>query len=219
MITTTRVSAEGELQALAAGWNQIAGPSVLRRREWLLNWWNVYRTRRALFVLRVDDTEAGLIGIAPWYRSWCVTRGRVVNCLGTGKACTDYQSLLVRPGHEETVTGALSTWLASRSRSADNGWDVLDFDSVAGDDAVMKRLAARLSEVGAQLSQRQAASSWRVTLVDRWDDYLRGLSQGARRKVRRIQSELIDSGRADLQCATSHTELDTYFELLVRFHQ
>ena len=70
-----------------------------------------------------------IVGIAPWYIARSPIAGRVVQFMGSGEACSEYQTVLTRPGSEREIAAALSQWL---STDGAGDWDLLLLSRGAG---------------------------------------------------------------------------------------
>src|SRR5688572_11778301 len=98
-----RMASWTEVAQLAAQWNALAGGVPFRTWEWLSSWWREYGQEHELFVLAAYSADDELIGIAPWYAEHGGAQGRVVRFLGAGEVCSEYLSLLARPGCEHDL--------------------------------------------------------------------------------------------------------------------
>ena len=94
-------------------WNQLAR-NPLQRWEWLGSWWEAYQTQYTLCVLSVQR-NGDIVAFVPWCVENRVGTGRTVQFLGSGKACTDHMSLLVRPEDMQEVCAAVAAFQMLRT--------------------------------------------------------------------------------------------------------
>ena len=114
-VDDANVAAEREFGALACVWNSLAGSMPFRSFEWAESWWRHYREPGwQTYLLKVEDAAGQLVGIAPWYLSRSPIAGRAIRFLGSGEACSEYQSILARPGHEAVVATACRNGLPAK---------------------------------------------------------------------------------------------------------
>jgi CelD/BcsL family acetyltransferase involved in cellulose biosynthesis len=219
----TRISTADELAALGRSWNCLSGGVPFRRHEWLAGWWTHYgpatngaakdvefapngaRPGSELFVLAVRDAAGNLVGVAPWYLEPTRTGGRVVRFLGSGEICSDYMSVLSTPEFAREVAVAVADYLCGDAAKA---WDALDLDGIDGDDEMLRRLGDALEERGAIVTRRPGLNCWRLALPASWDEYLAGVSKSHRKQLRRIETRLLDTGRAKLHSIRNAAEED-----------
>jgi len=217
-----------ELTPLAGHWNRLARGVPFRSWAWMSGWWRHYglsswgrRRKLSLFTLVVLD-EAGLpIGIVPWYCRPTASQGRVLRFLGADEVCGDYLSVLCQPGRKEAVTGALADWLTDASgRSPQSSrWDLLELTGVDAEDAVVGHLAAQLSARGHVVHRRPGSGCWRIELPAAWEDYLAILSKSHRKQLRRMERNLLRTGRVAVHFAEHLSELDQAAAILVDLHR
>jgi CelD/BcsL family acetyltransferase involved in cellulose biosynthesis len=230
----TRVSTASELAALLRDWNCLAGGVPFRRHEWLVRWWTHYGTEHGandrpkgtrpgseLFVLAVRDSADHLVGIAPWYIEPTPTGGRVVRFLGSGEICTDYLSLLATPEFAPQVATAVADYLHEPAARA---WDALDLEGIDAEDATIRRLGDALDGRGAMVTRRAGLNCWRLALPESWNAYLAGVSKSHRKQLRRIETRLLDTGRAKLHSIRGNgpdqsAALDVAWNHLIDLHQ
>ncbi|HUY90591.1 MAG TPA: GNAT family N-acetyltransferase [Pirellulales bacterium] len=176
-------------------------------------------------MLAIQDANGALIALAPWHLQRHVARGNVVEFLGSGEVCSDYLTVLCRPGTEAEASTALADWLVQSRKTANvprtDGarWDRLEFRGIPVDDVAMNRLVERLAQRGALVDRRSMEHCWRLELPACWEDYLRTLSKSHRKQLRRFQRRLFDTGRAVLHTANTAAEVEYGLELLIDLHQ
>ncbi len=216
--------------ALAAGWDRLAGGVPFRSWAWNTHWWRHYGSGPArqdagaeLFILAVFDHSGTLLGIAPWYAGRSAWEGRVVRFLGSGEVCSDYLSVLCAPGTEERVGAALAHWLTRADTSADRGargrWDLLELTGVAADDVAVARLAAELEARGNTVHYRPGPRCWRIELPASWDAYLASLSKDHRKRVRRSSRGILATDRVTVHSVERLEELAEAQDVLIDLHQ
>src|SRR5690606_8937905 len=81
---------------------------------------------------------------------------------------------------------------------AAKNWDALELDGIDGEDEMMRRLGDALAERGALVTRRPGLNCWRLALPGSWDEGLAGVSKSHRKQLRRIETRLLDNGRAKL---------------------
>jgi CelD/BcsL family acetyltransferase involved in cellulose biosynthesis len=236
----SRITTASELAALARDWNCLSGGVPFRRHEWLAAWWTHYGPANAagdnviadapngvrqgseLFVLAVRDDSGHLVGVAPWFVEPTLAAGRVVRFLGSGETCSDYLSLLATPEYIAQVATAVAEYLCT---DASGDWDALDLEGIDAEDGTIRRFAEEMTNRGALASTRPGLNCWRLALPASWDAYLAGVSKSHRKQLRRIETRLLDTGRATLHSirrAESAEEirlLDVAWDHLVDLHQ
>ena len=219
MLTVERLAAASELRQIRAAWEQLSESHVFTSPAWLSNWWDAYQETHELFVLRVSDSHGDLVGLAPWYLERSVAAGKTLRFLGSGKACTEYQSLLAAPGEGDRVALAVAEWLVDANHSRLDGWDHLDLQAVPQADPAITLLASCLERNGVRVAMKPGPACWRIELPACWEEYQAGLARNVRRKLRKIEKDYFASGRVQQTVARSDLEFEQLFDRLVEFHQ
>jgi CelD/BcsL family acetyltransferase involved in cellulose biosynthesis len=220
MVKVERLQTMTELESLRPVWNDLAAAVPFRQWQWLHSWWETFQERGELYVLRVSDSTGRVIGIAPWFLEKSLTRGRRLLQLGSGKVCSDYQSLLVDQQHLGAASEALVHWLIQACESRDDAWDEMDMEAIADGDAAMVSLADGLRDKGLAVDWRAQVACWAVQLPDRWETFVRSLSSsGMRRKLSRLKRHYVDTGRVVMRRAETSADVQRYYGDLVDLHQ
>ncbi len=221
----TRLASVAELSPLATVWNQLAQDAPFLRWEWLEPWWRHYGVRRAeakgdceLATLLVQDDAGRTLGIAPWCLTSTATQGRVLQFLGSGEVCSDYQTLLCQPGSEAPVAAALADWLAGPA-GANLAWDTLLLSGVAADDVAIQTLVAEMARRGCTAQQRPGLNCWRLPLPATWAEYEAQLSKSHRKQVRRLLKRWSDGQRVRVHRVEHVDELPRATAILQHLHQ
>jgi len=214
-----------ELHSLAQAWNRLAGGVPFRLCEWNATWWRHYGQQGQLYVLAVIDPTGDLMGLAPWYIEPVRARGRVLRFLGSGEVCSDYHTILSRPGDEHIVASALADYLCNEmieGDALDGGsceWDLLQMSGVPHSDHTLRLLITEMATRGATVREEPTLNCWRIAFPPSWEEYEAMLSKGHRKQVRRLQRGFLDSGRAVLHTVEHREELPLGWEILVHLHQ
>ena len=214
-----RISNVDELMALRRSWNDLAGGIPFRQWEWMHSWWTAYSAGRDLFVLVARDDDRQVVGIAPLFREHNLTGGRVLQLLGNGKACSEYQSLLVRPHEIERVGLAFARWMAAASAMKEHGWDQCDLESVVEGDLAVQALSRQLADFEVVTTVRPDECCWCLDLPLRWNELMAGLKKPIRRKLRTLERRYIETGRATCHVAETETDIAYDFDYLVDLHE
>jgi CelD/BcsL family acetyltransferase involved in cellulose biosynthesis len=218
-----------ELEPYADDWERLAAGSPFRGWTWLSQWWrhygsasNVENPRTRLATLCVFDNDDTLVGIAPWYLDCSAIRGRVLRPLGSGEVCSDYLGILCYPGRNEAVVESLAEFLMKDAFDDDPDalrWDLLDLGGIDAEDHEVPALIGQLSDSGCLVHRRSGMSCWRLPLPADWESYVASLSRNLRRDVRRLERDLLDSGRAAVHRAQRIDELPQAMDIFVDLHQ
>lgn len=211
-----RFSNLDELQSHQVVWDQMTGGVPFRSWAWLATWWHHYAAMGQLYVLGVFD-HGQLVGIAPWYRTTTLQHGRTLRCLGDGEVCSEYATILCESGVEQAVADALACWLLQVTGS--DHWDVIELAPTDPGDLVSSLLAEQMADRGCYLHSTAGHGCWRVVLPSTWDEYLGRLSKERRKKIRRMQRQYVDSGKAVWHTVTTPEQLAVAQRILIDLHQ
>jgi len=172
-------------------------------------------------VLGVLDNSGRLAGIAPWYLKHSAAKGWVVRWLGSGEVCSDYASILCLPEDGDRVTEAIAGYLTGSNSASGAGhcWDLLEVDGVDAEDSNVVRLLRHLDERGCSQHENSPIRTWRLALPKTWEEFLGLVSKGHRKKLRRADRELFQTGRALLRTVENCEQLDPALEVLIDLHQ
>lgn len=211
------------LAPLLPQWEALAGGVPFRQWSWLGPWWHKYGTGHDLFVLATYSDAGDVVGLSPWYAENLGAQGRTIRQLGSGEVCSDYLTILARPGLEIAVGEAIGSWLiASDAGTSEEGgsgqWDVIELAGIAPEDASLATLQARMAAAGYTVHEQPALNTWRIALPTEWEAYVSSLSKPNRRRVRDCQKRLAE---ADVvrHVATTPEQLEAGWQVLVDLHQ
>lgn len=203
-----------ELDALRDPWNALAGDIPFRQHEWLATWQRHFGQPLTLHALACYDAEGQLAGLAPLCSA---KRGaRDWTALGSGRVCSDYQTLLARPGAEREVAAATAGWLR---REAAGQWRSLTFDGIAADDRAIPALAAEIERQGGSAARRQNTCAWRTALPETWDAFVMQFTKRRRTTVRQLYRRVFEERQAEVRLVQTPADLDEVWPILVELHQ
>ncbi len=208
---------ESHLTAAADEWNALTGGVAFRRHEWLAAWWRHYRQPGdELFVVALRDAAGSLVGLAPWYVTRSRWSGRVIRCLGSGKVCSEYLTVLCDSDAAVAVAQRLAEWLVDDARDR---WDLIELAGVDAGEPVMAALLRQMRLRRHLVHERRQHSTWRLELPDTWDAFLARLSGKRRSRVRSAQRRMLESGRAIVRTARSTAEIHEGLGILQHLHE
>jgi hypothetical protein len=226
---TVCISSLDELAPYADAWERLTDGVPFRSWTWLCHWWRHYGPRNShearqvrLAVLCVFDDSETLVGVAPWYVESSSLQGRVLRPLGSGKVCSEYLSVLCDRAQEEPVVEALAEHLVCSAFDNSPGalhWDMLDWDSVDGEDCVVARLMEHLEKAGCTVDRRPGPCCWRLDLPTTWESYVASMGKSQRRTVRRLEREMSEADDLVLHSTLQPGELPRAMDILVDLHQ
>jgi CelD/BcsL family acetyltransferase involved in cellulose biosynthesis len=206
-----------ELAALAGVWNSLSGAVPFRSFEWMESWWRHYRLPGwQTYLLRVENADGQIVGIAPWYIARSPIAGRVIQFLGSGEACSEYLTVLTRPGHERAVVAALTQWLTTEGAQ---DWDLLHLTAMLESDPATSALAEDFARRGHLIHQRKGMPCWQCDLPATWEEFVRQLSKSRRERVRQLTRKYFDTARVQTRWVTTAAELDQAFPMFIDMHQ
>lgn len=209
-----------QLHSLRNRWRELAGPNLFQWPEWLFPWWDAYGPGHELFVLVVRDNAGNVQAIAPWYREYTFGGGRTIRFLGSGKACSEYLSLLIDDLNWAEPVEAIARWLVDHCQSTHGGWDQLELQGGSADDAKLAALAASLETADSHIVQRPGPGCWRLILPTQWDQLLKPLAQSTRRKIRRlVQSASVEQGNFEWHSSEEGRDWNSLYACLEDLHQ
>lgn len=188
-LQTRMVDSEADLAPYLDDWRRLAH-TPLQSPEWLLGWWSAFQslnTRLSVLVVErigAENHDRQVIGIAPMFlrESWVL--GRSVRFLGSGRACTDFQTLLAHPDDRTAVADQVADWLIEAQEEFQ--WAGVELDGVATSCPTLAHLIDRLEQHGCPKQLSHLGHTWRLDLSHGWDGFLTGLSRTQRRQVRNL---------------------------------
>lgn len=201
-------------------WDRLADGVVFRSFDWQRLWWEHYGQldpRRELHLVVVRDDSHGdqaCIAIAPLMVERTVTRGTVVRWLGAGEVCSDHLSLLVSPGHEPEVAGALADHLLG-----DLTWDLLQLEAVDEGDPAVAALATALAQRECLARETNTGNCWSIELPADWEAFLALQSKSHRKQLRQAHDRVVATSRAEWHLAATPEEFQKAWSVFVDLHQ
>lgn len=203
-------------EQLAPAWNALAGGVPFRRHEWLHTWWQHYGRGEPL-VLGVQNSDGEFVAFAPWYLERTARQGGVIRFLGSGEVCSDYLTLLCKPGCEAEVAAAIVDYLSQSQTEL--SWDLLHLDGVDDQDTITSELVQQFERHEHTVCRTPTHRCWRLPLPDSWEAFVELQSKSHRKQLRRFQTRTLETGRAEFHAADSPGTLARGWEVLVDLHQ
>lgn len=218
--TTTRIiTTLDEFRQVREPWNALCDERLFHRWEWLYSWWETWHGIGDLAILVVVDAEGRWIGMAPWFKTASASRGRVVRTLGSGAACSDYVSLVAKPGFEDVVADQIARQLfGPGQRDVFANVDLFEFEGHVAGDALMENILRRIPRDMADYVTEEIGGTWRTALPSSWEEFEAGLKKSFRRKTRKAGKRLAQD---DFNCAVFRApeQIGKAWRLFVDLHQ
>ncbi len=95
----------------------------------------------------------------------------------------------------------------------------MEVDGVDAEDAAVTRLLRQLGQRGCSQHENSPVAAWRLALPKTWEEFLGLVSRGHRKKLRRADRELFETGRAVLRTVETCEQLDPAMDVLIDLHQ
>ncbi len=197
-------------------WRGLA-PTPMQSPDWMLSWWAAFRSSNAepiVLEFLLDDHAIGFVPLM-MRRDWVF--GRTLRWLGSGTACSDYQTLLVQPQHAQRVAHGLVEWLTvGEGRGS---WDVLELDGTSAPDARVESVLAELKARQALVQTSPLERTWRLDLQGGWERVLRDMSRTTRSQCRNFVKQFDEHGQFKLQRYGYGDQLSTALTTAIKLHQ
>ena len=193
-------------------------PSPMQSPAWLLAWWSAFETPNTQLSVLIVRTAAGeVIGLAPFYLRDHWTDGRTLRFLGSGRACTDFQTLLTTPGREVEVGTFIGQWLIGSQTELN--WGMVELEGTQRDDAAISAFVEALKQARCQSYQSQLESTWRLDLTDGWPGFLSRLSRTQRSQTRNLVNRFDKNDGLTLRLVAQSDELPRALQQCIELHQ
>ncbi len=219
MLSTTVIDSEQGFAALRGEWDELlqasASDNFFLTWEWLHTWWQHLGEDRRLHIVTVRE-EGRLVALAPLAlrpRRWLrLMPFRTLEFLGRGNAGSDYLSMIVRKGWEDSALGVLLNCLAGRGLA-------LEFSHVDSRDALIHAAAADLEARGWHGYRSTIEVCPHITLEGHtWDSYLAALGRTHRTNFKRKLKKLQQLYTLRIEEANTDTERRAALDILVNLH-
>ncbi|MCC9600510.1 GNAT family N-acetyltransferase [Stieleria sp. JC731] len=194
--------------------NQLA-THPLQRWEWMGSWLECFASTYQPFIL-VLYNEDQVIGIAPWCLERRPCGGRTLVFIGSGKACSDHLSLLVRPENASTFGQMIAQWLINPLHRT--LWDTMELIGADEADKTIAKLTGAMRDSQLEVETSAGDPCYAVDLPATWEDYVQRRSKSGRREIRQSLKS-IDDGTIDLVRITSVSELDRHWSDFIELHR
>ncbi len=193
-LQTRLITEFDEFRGCRQRWNELAGDRVFHRWEWMFSWWEQYCSGGELAIVVFEDDRGHWVGIAPWYKSTSPARGRVIQTLASGSACSDYVSLAIRPGFTAPVIVALGRLMLGRDvHELFADVDLFEIEGHLATDPAIQLLHEAAACRNASVVMHEIGGTWRSALPADWHEYEATLHRSFRRKTRKAEKRLANA--------------------------
>lgn len=179
------VTTAAEFADLRDEWNRLAAGDPLASWEWRDAWWRAYGQKRQLAV-GVVRRQDRIIALLPAYREYRHWSGRTLAMLGNGKACTDYQHILLDDDLDEAAKRRTVDFLIDelfRPTGLMRPLDLFEIDGADPADIATEALVDSLQHRRFTVECQALESSWICDFADTWDEFVAGTPRQLRRKI------------------------------------
>lgn len=168
---------------LESEWNTLLRQSptdtVFLTWEWQSLWWEAYQAGE-LFIVTVRDTEAALIGIAPWFIEAGEGGERVVRGIGCVDV-TDYVDMIYRPDCASQVFEAAADMLRQHA----DRFDRINICNIHESSVTIAGLSRALEACGFIVERAFQEVCPVIRLNGTFEKYIEGLDKKNRHELRR----------------------------------
>ncbi len=217
LLKTRLLESPEQLQPYWRFWTEWAA-TPFQSPAWLMNWWSVYASdHKRLAVLLVERDDGRPVGLLPGMLQSSWFRGRSWRLLGSGRVCTDFQSLT---GPSETASEAaaeIARWFLQQQQKL--GWEYVELEGISRPGASIDEFVAHLARAGCRVHESALESTWRVDLSDGWQSFFSRLSKNQRRQNRNLLNRFDKSDQLTFHVADSSDTLPEALAWLARLHQ
>ncbi len=199
-------------------WDSLAGGVPFRQVAWLGSWWKHLAEGREAYLVVARDQNGSVQGLLPLYRAGSGTRGRTLQFMGDGNACTDDASVLATDEHSGGVAEAMGRHLAAMASHQEFGWDVLDLDGIVEGNEACSALARGLRLGGATLHSMSRMNTWFKKCEGTWDEGLKQSSKSSRRAIGQLTKRL--ETMPELECRIAEgADVEFALARMIQMHQ
>ena len=185
---------------------------------WLLAWWDAFANHNTRLSILIVRTNAGeVIGLAPFYLRDHWTDGKTLRFLGSGRVCSDFQTLPSLPGREIEVGTFIGQWLIGAQTKLN--WGIVELEGIPHHDAATTALIGALKQARCQSYQSQLESTWRLDLTDGWQGFLAGLSRTQRSQTRNLLNRFDKNSDWSLRIIEEGDALSEALQQCIDLHQ
>jgi CelD/BcsL family acetyltransferase involved in cellulose biosynthesis len=199
-------------------WLRLAADDPTAGPDWRSAWWDVYGAglEAALGVVYRDDT---VVALAPWYVDRKPWLGRSLAAMGDGKACTDYQRILLEPTLSEADRAAVvrclvEAYVGNRATARASAWTL---EGIEPAEPSIGLVCGQLAAKGFDLTEEPLESSWVLELPQTWNEFTAGVHRSMRRKINKA-ARRVEQGEVRFETATTWESIDAAWEDFVRLH-
>ncbi len=189
----------------------------LQGPEWLLSWWDAFQSLNSQLCILVVRRGADPIGIAPFVIRNTWGFGRTVGFLGSGKACTDFQTLICAEGEESSVADAVGNWLTSGPGRGT--WDLVELEGVQTESLAVTHLVDQLRKHHSLVVSTQIEHTWRLDLRDNMEGFLGQLSKTQRSQARNMLNRFDKNPEMSLRYIDTCEDFESGMQTCINLHQ
>jgi CelD/BcsL family acetyltransferase involved in cellulose biosynthesis len=198
-------------------WDRVAGAFPFHRWAWLGNWFeHLGKGCEPAVLVAIENGEWQ--SIAPFL----IDRDSIDNRLrfwGSGKACTDYTSLICRDSNADAFALAVVDWLTNETASGGRlaEVDLIELEGLTSEREADLMLLKIFAASGFDSHSVELEGCWVADLPATWDEMNKRFSKSMRRKTKKAVQRT-----SDVACqieSTKHADFETLWTQFVALHQ
>lgn len=206
-----------QLREQRENWDRVAGAFPFQRWAWLGSWFeHVANDADPAVLVAVENGK--WTGIAPFFVDR-QSRDNRLRFWGSGKACTDYTSLICKPELTARFALAVVDWLANEISGGGKLSDVelIELEGMTGEREPDLMLLEIFKASGFDSHTVELEGCWKSQLPPTWEELNKRLSKSMRRKTKKAIQRTSD---AACEVVSSHdVEFDLLWPQFVALHQ
>ncbi|MDD2702823.1 MAG: GNAT family N-acetyltransferase [Candidatus Omnitrophica bacterium] len=196
---TQIITTHAEFMGLEKNWNALleenGNESVFFTFEWFKAWWEAFGNKKHIFILLLKDTSGKLIGIAPLmkYKSTCAMLPvKKISFMYNDNAA---ECGFIFSGDSDNAITKILDCLNEQKQ----GWDIMEFQSMAEDSANHKALKKILRKKKMRFCVKDWLHSPYISIDSDWTRFVSNRSRKLRKNLRNLLNRLNRKGTFSIQ--------------------
>lgn len=216
--TCSLITSNEDFRSLEVQWNRLAVGNPFLTWDWMFSWWEVFGRGNQLLIFVVRDASGNIEGILPLFKTVTSAGTRVLRCLGSGAACSDYMSVICQDSERERIETVIARTLVN-SKAAKRSiarWDILDLEGHSNES--FNALINYLASSGCPTHRQEIDGCWITELEDSFEKFEMRLRKSFRRKTKKAKKNLVDPA-VEFKVYETEADLQRVWSRFCELHQ